>query len=65
MANYSYVAISDTGKQFKGSMNANNVSDLEYKLNEIGLELLTSKVAGSSRFSLSLSSKIKTKDLKF
>ena len=63
MANYSYVAISDTGKQFKGSMNANNVSDLEYKLNEIGLELLTSKVAGSSRFSLSLSSTIKTKDL--
>lgn len=63
MANYSYVAISDTGKQFKGTMNANNADDLEYKLSEIGLEILSYKESGSASFSLSLSSSLTAKDL--
>ena len=63
MANYSYVAISDTGKQFKGTMNANNADDLEYKLSEIGLEILSHKESGSASFSLSLSSSLTAKDL--
>ena len=63
MANYSYVAISDTGKQFKGTMNANNADDLEYKLSEIGLEILSHKESGSSSFSLSISSPLNAKDL--
>jgi len=63
MANYNYVAINDTGKQFKGTMNADNTDDLEYKLSEIGLELISFKAATSGGFSLSLSNAVKSKDL--
>ena len=41
MTSYSYIAVSKDGKQFKGNMNANGVTDLQYKLSDIGLELIT------------------------
>lgn len=63
MPNYNYVAISENGKQFKGTMNANNTDDLEYKLNEIGLELITSKLAGKTSSFLSFSKTIDTKEI--
>ena len=62
MPSYTYLAVSDIGKQFKGSINANNIDDLEYKLSEIGLELISAKESGSASF-FTFSSKIKTKDL--
>ncbi len=64
MPNYIYLAINDDGKQFRGSMNAENYDDLEFKLSEIGLELISNKEVGKSFFSLSLSSgSLKVKDL--
>ena len=62
MPNYNYLAINENGKQFKGVMNANNNDDLEYKLGEIGLELITAKAAGTSAH-FSFSSNIQNKDL--
>ena len=63
MPNYTYVAISDTGKQFKGVMNANNTDDLEYKLGDIGLELISCKISGKTSSMFSLSRSISSKDI--
>ena len=63
MPNYNYVAISETGKQFKGAMNASNINDLEYKLHEIGLELISSKLAGKTSSMFSFSKSIAAKDI--
>ncbi len=63
MPNFLYEAISSTGKQFKGSMNADNIDDLEYKLKEIGLELISHNLASKSFLNLSISKSIKGKDL--
>jgi len=63
MPNFMYQAISSSGKQFKGSMNADNIDDLEYKLKEIGLELISHNLASQSLLSFGLSKKIKGRDL--
>ena len=41
MASYSYIAVSSDGTQQKGTMNANGLADLQYKLSDIGLELVS------------------------
>ncbi|MBT4921470.1 MAG: type II secretion system F family protein [Rickettsiales bacterium] len=61
MANYSYIAVSEQGKQFKGSMNASGLSDLQYKLSDIGLELITASESSSSFFNFTKT--ISVKDL--
>jgi type IV pilus assembly protein PilC len=63
MPNFNYEAISSSGKQFKGTMNADNIDDLEYKLKEIGLELINHSLTNVSSLGFGLSKKIKGKDL--
>ena len=62
MPNYNYEALNDKGKVTKGVMNADGVDSLEYKLQEIGLELITQKNASSVSFSL-FSNSVTKKDL--
>jgi type IV pilus assembly protein PilC len=63
MPNFIYVALNEDGKKIKGSFIAENEKDLDFKLGEIGLEILSSKVIGESKLSFSFSKKIKSKDL--
>jgi type IV pilus assembly protein PilC len=46
--NYNYLALNNEGKSFKGVMNALNDDDLEYKLSEISLELVSSNLSSQS-----------------
>ena len=61
MASYSYIAVSKDGKQFKGNMNANGVTDLQYKLSDIGLELITANETSGGFFNFKRT--ISVKDL--
>ena len=63
MPNYNYLAINAKGKQVKGMINANNNEDLEAKLKEIGLELVSAKKQGKNRSFLSFGCKITDRDL--
>ncbi|MDC0857117.1 type II secretion system F family protein [Rickettsiales bacterium] len=61
MASYSYIAVSKDGKQFKGNMNANGLTDLQYKLSDIGLELITANETSGGFFNFKRT--ISVKDL--
>ena len=64
MVQYTYSAIDAKGNKLKGSMNANNLDDLEYKLGEIEIDLLSAKSANQSGFRITLTSNaITTKNL--
>lgn len=62
MPQFLYVAINDEGKEVKGSITASSEEELEYKLNDIDLELISSRKKGKTSFSF-LSQRITTKDL--
>jgi type IV pilus assembly protein PilC len=61
MGSYSYIAVSKDGQQIKGNMNANGVSDLQYKLSDIGLELITANESSGGFFNFKRT--ISVKDL--
>ncbi|MBL6785703.1 MAG: type II secretion system F family protein [Rickettsiales bacterium] len=61
MASYSYIAVSSDGTQQKGTMNANGLADLQYKLSDIGLELVSANESSNSFFSFKRT--ISVKDL--
>lgn len=62
MPHFSYVAIDDKGVEIKGSIMADNEDELEYKLSELSLDLISFKQQSRSRFTI-LPSKISTKEL--
>ena len=63
MPSFNYVALNEEGKKLKGTFIAENERDLDFKLNEIGLELLSCSTIRDSKFSFTLSKKISSKDL--
>ena len=63
MINFKYTAIDSKGKTLKGTMGAVNETDLEYKLSEIGLELIDATKQVESKFSFSFLSPIKSKEI--
>ena len=63
MENYTYKAINQKGKLVKGTIKAENYNDLDYKLQEIGLEIVNYSKPTVSKLSLFTSSSISTKDL--
>ncbi len=61
MTNYNYQSLNQKGKIIKGSMNANNIEDLEQRLEEIGLEII--KCKEDTKWNFSFRTKITTRDL--
>lgn len=61
MAAYNYVAMNQEGKRVKGELTADNEVDLEMRLRELQLDLLSCKEASNK--SAGLFSKVRTNDL--
>ena len=62
MPNFSYSAINDKGRTIRGSVNADNDVDLEARLKEVGLDLVSYKVL-KEKGAASFGSRIQMKDM--
>lgn len=62
MPTYQYKAVDQLGRPAQGQLDALNETDLELRLEHIGLDMLTYKMVAKS-VSLNLNSKVTTKDL--
>ena len=63
MPSYKYSAINDKGNNIRGTLMAENEMDLESRLKDLGLDLVTAREVRNRTKGASKSSKVKTKDL--